>query len=65
MIINQKNLYPYVYRQKESLFQGQISRYLSEFEELCRLGKGSYGNVFKVFNFVFHTFQRNISKELS
>lgn len=55
-----KYLYLFVYRQKDGLFQGQISRYLSEFEEMCRLGKGSYGNVFKVFNFVFPTFQRNI-----
>ncbi|XP_056911014.1 eukaryotic translation initiation factor 2-alpha kinase 1 isoform X1 [Takifugu flavidus] len=37
-------------RQKEGLFQGQISRYISEFEEICRLGKGSYGKVFKVMN---------------
>ncbi|XP_024140063.1 eukaryotic translation initiation factor 2-alpha kinase 1 isoform X2 [Oryzias melastigma] len=37
-------------RPKEGLFQGQTSRYLSEFEETCRLGKGSYGNVFKVRN---------------
>ncbi|KAM9425497.1 eukaryotic translation initiation factor 2-alpha kinase 1 isoform 2-T2 [Pholidichthys leucotaenia] len=37
-------------RPKEGLFQAQTSRYLSEFEELCRLGKGSYGKVFKVVN---------------
>ncbi|CAG5909364.1 unnamed protein product [Menidia menidia] len=37
-------------RSKEGLFQAQASRYLSEFEEICRLGKGSYGNVFKVLN---------------
>ncbi|KAK2820797.1 hypothetical protein Q5P01_023756 [Channa striata] len=37
-------------RPKEALFQAQTSRYLSEFEEICRLGKGSYGNVFKVMN---------------
>ncbi|XP_058476761.1 eukaryotic translation initiation factor 2-alpha kinase 1 [Solea solea] len=37
-------------RPKEGLFQAQTSRYLSEFEETCRLGKGSYGNVFKVMN---------------
>lgn len=37
-------------RPKEGLFQAQTSRYLSEFEEICRLGKGSYGNVFKVIN---------------
>ncbi|KAK1881359.1 Eukaryotic translation initiation factor 2-alpha kinase 1 [Dissostichus eleginoides] len=37
-------------RPKEGLFQAQTSRYLSEFEEMLRLGKGSYGNVFKVMN---------------
>ncbi|XP_026207243.1 eukaryotic translation initiation factor 2-alpha kinase 1 isoform X2 [Anabas testudineus] len=37
-------------RPQEGLFQAQTSRYLSEFEELCRVGKGSYGNVFKVMN---------------
>ncbi|XP_070707821.1 eukaryotic translation initiation factor 2-alpha kinase 1 isoform X2 [Pempheris klunzingeri] len=37
-------------RPKEGLFQAQTSRYVSEFEEICRLGKGSYGNVFKVMN---------------
>nr|BAM36387.1 heme-regulated initiation factor 2 alpha kinase [Oplegnathus fasciatus] len=37
-------------RPKEGLFQAQTSRYLSEFEEICRLGKGSYGKVFKVMN---------------
>ncbi|XP_017273913.1 eukaryotic translation initiation factor 2-alpha kinase 1 isoform X2 [Kryptolebias marmoratus] len=37
-------------RPKEGLFQAQTSRYLSEFEEISRLGKGSYGNVFKVMN---------------
>ncbi|XP_029620831.1 eukaryotic translation initiation factor 2-alpha kinase 1 isoform X2 [Salmo trutta] len=37
-------------RPKASLFQAQTSRYLSEFEELSRLGKGSYGKVFKVKN---------------
>lgn len=52
-----------VYRQKEGLFQGQISRYMSEFEEICRLGKGSYGKVFKVK--VLHTFQANIATMLS
>ena len=35
-------------RLKESLFQAQTSRYLSEFEEIGRLGKGAYGKVFKV-----------------
>ncbi|XP_064179005.1 eukaryotic translation initiation factor 2-alpha kinase 1 isoform X1 [Anguilla rostrata] len=37
-------------RSKEGLFQAQTSRYLSEFEEICTLGKGSYGKVFKVLN---------------
>uniref|UniRef100_UPI0037E8D741 eukaryotic translation initiation factor 2-alpha kinase 1 n=1 Tax=Semicossyphus pulcher TaxID=241346 RepID=UPI0037E8D741 len=37
-------------RPKEGLFQAQTSRYLGEFEETCRLGKGSYGNVYKVTN---------------
>ncbi|XP_010904157.2 eukaryotic translation initiation factor 2-alpha kinase 1 isoform X6 [Esox lucius] len=37
-------------RPKEGFFHAQTSRYLSEFEELSRLGKGSYGNVFKVSN---------------
>ncbi|KAK9530617.1 hypothetical protein VZT92_012107 [Zoarces viviparus] len=37
-------------RPKEGLFQAHTSRYLSEFEEIFRLGKGSYGNVFKVMN---------------
>ncbi|CAL8260672.1 unnamed protein product [Arctogadus glacialis] len=37
-------------RLKEGLFQAQTSRYLSEFEEIGRLGKGAYGKVFKVIN---------------
>ncbi|XP_057681844.1 eukaryotic translation initiation factor 2-alpha kinase 1 isoform X1 [Corythoichthys intestinalis] len=37
-------------RLKEGLFQAQTSRYLSEFEEIGRIGKGSYGNVYKVVN---------------
>uniref|UniRef100_A0A8C5E4D9 Eukaryotic translation initiation factor 2-alpha kinase 1 n=1 Tax=Gouania willdenowi TaxID=441366 RepID=A0A8C5E4D9_GOUWI len=35
---------------KEGLVQAQASRYLSEFEEVSRLGRGSYGNVCKVLN---------------
>uniref|UniRef100_A0A4W4F964 Eukaryotic translation initiation factor 2-alpha kinase 1 n=1 Tax=Electrophorus electricus TaxID=8005 RepID=A0A4W4F964_ELEEL len=35
---------------KDGLFQAQTSRYLSEFEEISALGKGSYGKVFKVKN---------------
>uniref|UniRef100_W5KKA7 Eukaryotic translation initiation factor 2-alpha kinase 1 n=1 Tax=Astyanax mexicanus TaxID=7994 RepID=W5KKA7_ASTMX len=37
-------------RTKDGLFQAQTSRYLSEFEEISTLGKGSYGRVFKVKN---------------
>uniref|UniRef100_UPI00398F514C eukaryotic translation initiation factor 2-alpha kinase 1 n=1 Tax=Pristiophorus japonicus TaxID=55135 RepID=UPI00398F514C len=37
-------------RTKETLFQGQTSRCMSEFEEIKRLGKGSYGKVYKVRN---------------
>ncbi|XP_072523395.1 eukaryotic translation initiation factor 2-alpha kinase 1 isoform X2 [Salminus brasiliensis] len=37
-------------RTKDGLFQAQTSRYLSEFEEMSALGKGSYGRVFKVKN---------------
>ncbi|XP_019938816.2 eukaryotic translation initiation factor 2-alpha kinase 1 isoform X4 [Paralichthys olivaceus] len=44
------NTYNLPVRLKEGLFQAQTSRYLSEFEEIFRLGKGSYGNVFKVMN---------------
>ncbi|XP_048465654.1 eukaryotic translation initiation factor 2-alpha kinase 1 [Rhincodon typus] len=38
------------YRTREALFQGQTSRYMNEFEEIERLGKGSYGKVYKVRN---------------
>nr|XP_057918424.1 eukaryotic translation initiation factor 2-alpha kinase 1 isoform X2 [Doryrhamphus excisus] len=44
------NTYNPAVRLKEGLFQAQTSRYLSEFEEICRIGKGSYGNVYKVVN---------------
>ncbi|KAM4623298.1 eukaryotic translation initiation factor 2-alpha kinase 1 isoform 2-T2 [Polymixia lowei] len=44
------NTQNFAVRPKEGLFQAQTSRYLSEFEEVSRLGKGSYGNVFKVMN---------------
>ncbi|CAJ1080728.1 eukaryotic translation initiation factor 2-alpha kinase 1 isoform X2 [Xyrichtys novacula] len=39
-----------VLRSKDGLFQAQTSRYLGEFEEICRLGIGAYGKVFKVMN---------------
>ncbi|NXI89046.1 E2AK1 kinase, partial [Rhipidura dahli] len=35
---------------KEVLFEAQTSRYLNEFEEVARLGKGGYGKVYKVRN---------------
>ncbi|NXY06941.1 E2AK1 kinase, partial [Pteruthius melanotis] len=36
--------------EKEILFEAQTSRYLNEFEEVARLGKGGYGKVYKVRN---------------
>ncbi|XP_056359551.1 LOW QUALITY PROTEIN: eukaryotic translation initiation factor 2-alpha kinase 1 [Oenanthe melanoleuca] len=36
--------------EKEVLFEAQTSRYLNEFEEIARLGKGGYGKVYKVRN---------------
>uniref|UniRef100_A0A7M4EEC2 Eukaryotic translation initiation factor 2-alpha kinase 1 n=1 Tax=Crocodylus porosus TaxID=8502 RepID=A0A7M4EEC2_CROPO len=36
--------------EKEAVFEAQTSRYLNEFEEIARLGKGGYGKVYKVRN---------------
>ncbi|NXF01139.1 E2AK1 kinase, partial [Smithornis capensis] len=34
--------------EKEVLFEAQTSRYLNEFDEVARLGRGGYGKVYKV-----------------
>lgn len=33
---------------KSAVFDLNASRYLEEFKEICSLGKGAYGTVFKV-----------------
>ena len=53
------------YRPKEGLFQAQTSRYLSEFEEISRLGKGAYGKVFKVLFPKTTSLKANLVKKLS
>ncbi|NWT56645.1 E2AK1 kinase, partial [Erythrocercus mccallii] len=41
---------PLAIGEKEVLFEAQTSRYLNEFEEVARLGRGGYGKVYKVRN---------------
>ncbi|NXQ41984.1 E2AK1 kinase, partial [Catharus fuscescens] len=41
---------PLAIGEKEVLFEAQTSRYLNEFEEIARLGRGGYGKVYKVRN---------------
>ncbi|NWV34772.1 E2AK1 kinase, partial [Grantiella picta] len=52
-ILNGVRLVTYLWQllqEKEVLFEAQTSRYLNEFEEVARLGKGGYGQVYKVRN---------------
>ncbi|XP_077172737.1 eukaryotic translation initiation factor 2-alpha kinase 1 isoform X2 [Paroedura picta] len=41
---------PQTNSENEVLFEAQTSRYISEFDEISRLGKGAYGAVYKVKN---------------
>ncbi|XP_062999129.1 eukaryotic translation initiation factor 2-alpha kinase 1 isoform X2 [Elgaria multicarinata webbii] len=40
----------YTKRENEVLFEAQTSRYVNEFDEVSKLGKGGYGTVYKVRN---------------
>ncbi|XP_050173307.1 eukaryotic translation initiation factor 2-alpha kinase 1 isoform X2 [Myiozetetes cayanensis] len=44
------NREPHAIGEKEVHFEAQTSRYLNEFDEVARLGKGGYGKVYKVRN---------------
>ncbi|XP_068100670.1 eukaryotic translation initiation factor 2-alpha kinase 1 [Hyperolius riggenbachi] len=55
-------------RAKEMLAEAQTSRYLNEFEEIAKLGKGGYGNVYKVRNKLdgqFYAIKKILIKKVS
>ncbi|XP_053550945.1 eukaryotic translation initiation factor 2-alpha kinase 1 isoform X2 [Bombina bombina] len=55
-------------RIKNVIFEAQTSRYLSEFEEICQLGKGGYGRVYKVRNKLdgqFYAIKKILIKKVS
>ncbi|NWR46375.1 E2AK1 kinase, partial [Regulus satrapa] len=49
-VLNGVSFPNFLIREKEVLFEAQTSRYLNEFEEVARLGRGGYGKVYKVRN---------------
>ncbi|XP_037766149.1 eukaryotic translation initiation factor 2-alpha kinase 1 isoform X4 [Chelonia mydas] len=52
--------------EKEVFFEAQTSRYLNEFHEIARLGKGGYGTVYKVRNKLdgqFYAIKKNLIKK--
>ncbi|XP_062915452.1 eukaryotic translation initiation factor 2-alpha kinase 1 isoform X3 [Mobula hypostoma] len=55
-------------RIEETFFQRQTSRYMTEFEEIARLGKGGYGKVYKVRNKLdgqFYALKKILMKKLT
>ncbi|XP_038275434.1 eukaryotic translation initiation factor 2-alpha kinase 1 isoform X4 [Dermochelys coriacea] len=54
--------------ENEVLFEAQTSRYLNEFDEIARLGKGGYGTVYKVRNKLdgqFYAIKKNLFKKVT